>query len=63
MNTETLYTIIASAKEVMFLVVLACLFVCLSVRLFLCQQHYPKTYERIVMKFYVEVRGGKRTRD
>ena len=35
------------AKEVMFLVVLVCLFVCLSV----CGQHYLKSYEQIGMKF------------
>ena len=32
------------AKEVMFLVAFVCLFV--------CGQHYSKSYERIGMKFY-----------
>ena len=36
------------AKEVMFLVALVSLSVCL----FVCGQHYSKSYERIGMKFY-----------
>ena len=40
------------AKEVMFLVALACLFVCLSV----CGQHYSKSYEE--MKCYGGVLGS-----
>ena len=39
------------AKEVMFLVALVCLSVCL----FVCEQHYSKSYERIGMKFYGRV--------
>ena len=39
------------AKEVMFLVALVSLSVCL----FVCGQHYSKSYERIGMKFY----GGR----
>ena len=39
----------------MVLVVLVCLFVCLSV----CEQHYSKSYEQIVMKFHGGVRDGK----
>ena len=37
------------AKEVMFLVVLVCLFVC---------GHYSKSYERIGVKFYGRVLGS-----
>ena len=44
--------LIISAKKIMFLVAFICLFV--------CYQHYSKTYERIVMKFYGGVRGGKK---
>ena len=39
------------AKEVMFLVASVCLSVCL----FVCEQHYSKSYERIGMKFYGRV--------
>ena len=39
------------AKEVMFLVILVCLSVCL----FVCGQHYSKSYELIGMKFYGRV--------
>ena len=41
-------------KKVMFLVELVCLSVCV----FVCGQHYSKTYERIVMKFCRGVLGG-----
>ena len=43
------------AKEVMFLVALACLFVSLSV----CKKHYSKSHKRIDMKFHEKVQGGK----
>ena len=42
------------AKEVMFLVALVYLFVCL----FVCGQHYSKSYEWIGMKFYGGVLGS-----
>ena len=42
------------AKEGMFLVVLVCLSVCL----FVCGQHYSKSYEWIGMKFYEGVLGS-----
>ena len=38
------------AKEVMFLVTLVCLFV--------CRQHYSKSYDRIGLKFYGGVLGS-----
>ena len=44
------------AKEVMFLVAL----VSLSVYLFVCGQHYSKSYERIGMKFYGGVLSSTR---
>ena len=44
------------AKEVMFLVALVCLSVCL----FVCEQHYSKSYERIGMKFYGRVLSSTR---
>ena len=46
MSAQKLIT--SLAKEVMFLVALVCLSVCL----FVCEQHYSKSYERIGMKFY-----------
>ena len=33
-----------------------------SVNLSVCKQHYSMTYERITMKFYGGVRGGRRKR-
>ena len=33
-------------------------FVCLSVCFFVCGQHYSKSYEWILMKFYGEILGG-----
>ena len=44
------------AKEVMFLVALVSLSVCL----FVCGQHYSKSYERIGMKFYGGVLSSTR---
>ena len=44
------------AKEVMFLVALVSLSVCL----FVCAQHYSKSYERIGMKFYGRVLSSTR---
>ena len=44
------------AKEVMFLVALVSLSVCL----FVCGQHYSKSYERIGMKFYGRVLSSTR---
>ena len=44
------------AKEVMVLVALVSLSVCL----FVCGQHYSKSYERIGMKFYGRVLSGTR---
>ena len=35
------------------------LFVCLVV---LCSEHYSKSYQRLVFKFYGSVRGGKRNK-
>ena len=48
------------AKEVMFLVALVSEFVSLSVCLFVCGQHYSKSYERIGMKFYGRVLSSTR---
>ena len=45
------WIVISLAKEVMFLVALVSLSVCL----FVCGQHYSKSYERIGMKFYGRV--------
>ena len=42
------------AKEVIFSGALVRLFVSLS----MCEQHYSKRYERILMKFYGGVQGG-----
>ena len=55
-SLDCLLFIISLTKEVMFLAVFGsvCLFVCLSV----CEQHYSKSYERIVMKFYEGAQGG-----
>ena len=51
------FTVITSlAKEVMFLVALVSLSVCL----FVCGQHYSKSYERIEMKFYGGVLSSTR---
>ena len=47
--------IITSAKEVMFSVALVCLFV--------CPQDNWKSYERILIKFAGDVRGGQVTSD
>ena len=44
------------AKEVMFLVALVSLSVCL----FVCGQHYSKSYERIGMKLYGRVLSSTR---
>ena len=44
------------AKEVMFLVALVSLSVCL----FVCGQHYSKSYEWIGMKFYGRVLSSTR---
>ena len=44
------------AKEVMFLVALVSLSVCL----FVCGQHYSKSYERIGMKCYGRVLSSTR---
>ena len=41
-------------KEAMFLVSLVCLSACL----FVCGQHYSKTYERMGMKFHARLLGG-----
>ena len=49
------FSVTSLAKEVMFLVVLVCLFVSLSV----CGQHYLKSYKWIGMKFYGGVLGSK----
>ena len=40
------------AKEVIFSVMLVCLSVYLSVCLSVCEQHYSKSNERILIKFY-----------
>ena len=48
------------AKEVMFLVALVSLSVCQSVCLFVCGQHYSKSYEWIGMKFYGRVLSSTR---
>ena len=50
------YFIASLAKEVMFLVALVSLSVCL----FVCGQHYSKSYERIGMKFYGRVLSSTR---
>ena len=50
--TQLSRVITSLAKEVMFLVALVSLSVCLCVCLFVCGQHYSKSYERIGMKFY-----------
>ena len=49
-----LQTSIICDKEIMFSVAFVCLFV--------CYQHCSKSYERIAMKFYGGVRGGKRNK-
>ena len=41
----------------MFLVALVCLSVSLSVSLFVCGQHYSKSYKRIGMKLFEGVLG------
>ena len=51
MYTRNKPIITSLAKEVMCLVALVCLSVCL----FVCEQHYSKSYERIGMKFYGRV--------
>ena len=51
LNTHFAFFVTSLAKEVMFLVALVCLSICL----FVCEQHYSKSYERIGMKFYGRV--------
>ena len=50
--------IIISTNEILFLPAFVCLSVCLFV--FVCQQLYAKSYERILMKFSESVGGGTR---
>ena len=55
MTVVKLNIITSLAKEVMFLVALVSLSVYLFVCLFVCGQHYSKSFERIGMKFYGRV--------
>ena len=55
-STYSTLLITSLAKEVMFLVALVSLSVCL----FVCGQHYSKSYERIEMKFYGRVLSSTR---
>ena len=54
--STTVCLVTSLAKEVMFLVALVSLSVCL----FVCGQHYSKSYERIGMKFYGRVLSSTR---
>ena len=53
---------ISSTKEITFLALFICLFVCLSVRLSVCWQYYSELYQRIALKFYRKVQGGRRNK-
>ena len=56
MYLDEVVIVTSLAKEVMFLVALVSLSVCL----FVCGQHYSKSYERIGMKFYGGVQSSTR---